>query len=600
MKHFSNRLLTPLAVLVILATAMSVHAQRRSPQQALDVARQYFSGHSAANRSQGAEALQLVPLTEGLSASAEEGDGADAPYYIVNDLNGRRFVIVSGDDRQHAVLGASDQGVFDAQRIPCGLQMMLAQYEAEYRHLQQADDAVVTDAPRAALRRAFPSVAPLVSAQWDQGNNDPSTVGEEVFNRYCPTDPSTHKASVTGCVATAMAQILYTHRAPDSASGTVGYTTQTNKISLSENLADYPFYWSLMCDIYRDRWDGPVTTQQQREAVGRLMYACGLAVHTDYNSSGSSAIDNNVPYALVHYFGMNPYMQYLQRNYYTPDEWDQLLQEELLAGRPVLYGGQNPNNNSGHAFIVDGCNTDGTYHVNWGFNGDGNGSFRLSTLTSSRYYVSDQDMTVGISTSTIGTPQEHFYANSFSVSAASTAIGNTLSTSTDTPRCQCAPVATTSSYGQNTWSGSIGVAVFDTQWNCLREYPATINKNQTNDYTMGLGWKGNIRKNLTFSGDTFQDGCQYYIAPYARSATADAPTRMRTMGGASDWYLATVSGSTVTLTLLGTPDESGTAISTVSAEKSTDGPFFDLHGRRATPPLRPGIYLHQGKKVVVK
>lgn len=544
-----------LLLFMLLMCSIVLNAQPRNGEEALEVARQFLSqqifSSTARAQSLDPKPLELVLVQPSLvekriANRAALNTGHASGFYIVNDESCQRFVIVSGDSRQVDILGFSDRNTFDVDNVPCALEMLLSQYDEEFVQLQKKG----CYSPAQASRRAI-SVNPLVTTEWDQGNNDSYWVGENVYNKFCPMDGS--KRSVTGCVATAMAQILYTHKQPYSlANKTVSYTTESHGIELNENMSSIPLNWGDMLNSYKNK----TSSKAQRDAVGYLMYACGLAVHMDYLSSGSGASDNNVPYALKEYFGYNDNMTYCERDYYTKEEWGDIIQSELQAGRPVFYGGVNPVSNAGHAFIIDGCNSNGTYHINWGWGGQDNGDFVLSTLNADNFYVSEQDMVIGISPSNIGIAIEQFFAESFSMNSLSFKIGSSILGKIVEPVCQCAPVATTSTYGANKWTGNTGIAVFDTDFNLIKEYKWKNGTQETQIYGMGTYYPSN-QVPVTFDSNTFKDGKEYYIAPYAKGINSSTVTRMRTKNGASDWYLAKVSGNTVTLTLMGTPGGGG-------------------------------------------
>ena len=550
-----EKLKSLLLLFMLLMCSIVLNAQPRNGEEALEVARQFLSqqifSSTARAQSLDPKPLELVLVQPSLvekriANRAALNTGHASGFYIVNDESCQRFVIVSGDSRQVDILGFSDRNTFDVDNVPCALEMLLSQYDEEFEQLQKKG----CYSPAQASRRAI-SVNPLVTTTWDQGNNDSYWVGENVYNKFCPMDGS--KRSVTGCVATAMAQILYTHKQPYSlANKTVSYTTESHGIELNENMSSIPLNWGDMLNSYKNK----TSSKAQRDAVGYLMYACGLAVHMDYLSSGSGAADNNVPYALKEYFGYNDNMVYCERDYYTKEEWEDIIQNELQAGRPILYGGVNPLNNAGHAFVIDGCDSNGTYHINWGWGGKDNGYFVLSTLNADNYYVSEQDMVIGISPSNVGTTTEQFFAESFSMNSLSFKIGSSVLGKIVEPVCQCAPVATTSTYGANKWTGNTGIAVFDTDFNLIKEYKWKNGTQETQIYGMGTYYNSN-QVPVTFDSNTFKDGKEYYIAPYAKGINSSTVTRMRTKNGASDWYLAKVSGNTVTLTLMGTPGGGG-------------------------------------------
>lgn len=550
-----EKLKSLLLLFMLLMCSIVLNAQPRNGEEALEVARQFLSqqifSSTARAQSLDPKPLELVLVQPSLvekriANRAALNTGHASGFYIVNDESCQRFVIVSGDSRQVDILGFSDRNTFDVDNVPCALEMLLTQYDEEFEQLQKKG----CDSPAQVARRAI-SVNPLVTTAWDQGNNDSYWVGENVYNKFCPMDGS--KRSLTGCVATAMAQILYTHKQPYSlANKTVSYTTDSLGIELNENMSSIPLNWGDMLNSYKNK----TSSKAQRDAVGYLMYACGLAVHMDYLSSGSGAADNNVPYALKEYFGYNDNMVYCERDYYTKEEWEDIIQSELQAGRPILYGGVNPLNDEGHAFVIDGCNSNGTYHINWGWGGTDNGYFVLSTLNADNYYVSEQDMVIGISPSNVGTTTEQFFAESFSMNSLSFKIGSSILGKIVEPVCQCAPVATTITYGANKWTGNTGIAVFDTDFNLIKEYKWKNGTQETQIYGMGIYYNSN-QVPVTFDSNTFKDGKEYYIAPYAKGINSSMVTRMRTKNGASDWYLAKVSGNTVTLTLMGTPGGGG-------------------------------------------
>lgn len=287
-----------------------------------------------------------MPATRSVSANLTRAvtgvvDGPEAAVYVFNTDNA--FVIISGDDNTMPVLGYSDNGKFDVNNAPDGLKELIRFYQQEVKSFNAGTrgETIVVHDP----------VAPLIKTTWDQS---------APYNLECPIDTITNKQSVTGCVATAMAQVMYYYQYPDS------FAWNDMKLSYSKD-----------------------DTSPAAYAVAKLMADAGASVFMDYSSSGSSAASTYVSEALRYSFGYSGTTEYAGRQNYTSKEWDELIYNELKLGRPVLYAAQaiSPSQGeSGHAFVVDGYDDQGFYHVNWGWGGGSDGFFMLSVLNP--YYQS--------------------------------------------------------------------------------------------------------------------------------------------------------------------------------------------------------------------
>jgi hypothetical protein len=296
--------------------------------------------------------------------------GEEAYYYVFNVGNNGGFVIVSGDDRTEAILGYCDDGNYNADSIPDNMRWWLQQYAEQIKHLNDGS-ATTTTQQRIVRKTAIPTktaILPLVTSKWNQ--DDP-------YWNLCPTYTSsgTTKNYYTGCVATAMAQIIYYHKWPQNATAVIPtYTTSTLKLSVPA-LPSVKLDWTNMLPIYT----GSETTAQ-KTAVAQLMQYCGSSVNMDYNTGGSGAQSTAVPVALVNYFGYDKGVRYISRSDYSIADWDALIYTELKNKRPVYYSGASMS--VGHAFVCDGYDTDNFYHINWGWGGMSDGYFRLSVLNS--------------------------------------------------------------------------------------------------------------------------------------------------------------------------------------------------------------------------
>jgi len=306
-------------------------------------------------------------------------------YYVFNRPDDSGFVIISGDDKAKTVLGYADNGIFDYSSLPDNFKYWLSCYEKELKSLtvQEHVMEITQQNPKAAPANFAPSVTPLVDAKWGQSTP---------YNNLCPIipdgKPNAGRRTVTGCVATAIAQIMKYYEWPLSYSFSKSYSTQTLNININESFNGV-YDWTNMINSY----SGPYTPANQT-AVSTLMYHCGVAVYMDYDTE-SGAYSFDVPPALQ-LFGYDRNMQIYMRDYYTNTEWKNMLMTELSAGRPVFYSGVS-SSDGGHAFVCDGYDTNEFFHFNWGWSGYANGYFELSALNPPAYdFNFEQTIVTGI------------------------------------------------------------------------------------------------------------------------------------------------------------------------------------------------------------
>ena len=306
------------------------------------------------------------------------------PLYVFNIDEGDGFVVIAGDDRLKPVLAYVDNGRFDAADLPPGTAWWL---ETARKQVELATREGILPEPVApkAEGETPTEVAPLIETTWGQ---------DYPYNELCPMDPTANRPSSTGCVATALAQIFYYYRQPAAAKGTVSYTTENLGIEINEDLGTYTFDYDLMLPDYGY---GTSPTAEEKEAVAKLMYACGVAAQMDYSATFSGAY--SYPQWVLDHFDVDPSLGYEERCWHTTTEWDAMVRTELEASRPVFYCGYSAE--GGHAFICDGYNSEGLYHINWGWNGYYNGYFELATLG----YQQEGQATPPVSVSNFGLGQ---------------------------------------------------------------------------------------------------------------------------------------------------------------------------------------------------
>ena len=376
---------------VCLLTVGSLSARQLSPTEALEKAKQYLS---QPNIGKIGTAVRLGTLSSRQSAASQAKSPEAAPQlvytgargslntvYVFND-NGGGFLIVSADDVATPLLGYSDTGSFDAGAIPPAMQYWLDCYSDEIEQSVSAGTVGRAGVAYAAAE-ARADIAPLIHTKWNQGSP---------YNDLCPTIAG--KRCVTGCVATAMAQIMKYYNYPQHGTGSHSYTQEDIEGAISADFGATTYDWNAMLDEYDA--DSPAAS---RKAVATLMYHAGVSVDMQYNPGASGAFPSDVAESLVKYFNYDKKIKYLLRDDYALSEWKNIVYEELSASRPVLYSGRG---SSGHVFVCDGYQyRDGEdyFHINWGWSGAYDGYFLLTALDPDGQgagYNSDQGLIVGI------------------------------------------------------------------------------------------------------------------------------------------------------------------------------------------------------------
>ena len=286
----------------------------------------------------------------------------NAPLYIFN-ADGGGFVIVAGDDAYGDFIGYSDHGSFISDEVPPSLTDWL---DCVSRRMETARSDIPQKAPRRAAYHQ--AISPLIETQWSQGVKDSEG---NAYNLLSPVIDGRHCPS--GCVAVAMAQVMNYHQWPQEACDAVpGYENSVGDITL-EALPQMDFAWGDMLSTY----DGS-ESEEQRMAVANLIRYCGQAAKTMYFTDKAEAYAEGASSALTTIFGYAHTIRHLKRDNTNAEEWEQAIYKELASSRPVIYFGSS--DNGSHAFICDGYNDAGFYHINWGWGGHYDGYFNLSIL----------------------------------------------------------------------------------------------------------------------------------------------------------------------------------------------------------------------------
>lgn len=317
-------------------------------------------------------------------------DGKNS-FYTFNIGNGDGFIIVAADDRAYEILGYSDSGSFEYDKLSPDMKSWLEGYSDQISFIRKSN----LPSAKADAEATGKAVAPLLGdIRWSQ---------DSPYNDLCPSYGLNSKCA-TGCVATAMAQVMYYHKWPVTGRGSNTYQPSIlGGTSISADFGNTTYPWSDMLPVYDEN-----SSKASCEAVALLMYHCGVAVNMEYSSS-SGATSLSVPVALFNYFDYDKGIAYRTRENYGTEEWENIIREELDNGRPMVALGRS--SAGGHAFVFDGYDENGLVHVNWGWAGMSNGYFRTTALTPAVQgiggaeggYNYDQYLVTGIQPPTEGT-----------------------------------------------------------------------------------------------------------------------------------------------------------------------------------------------------
>lgn len=348
--------------------APALYGASRTEQQARRIAEQFLQAQSATLKRSATSALSLAATSATLSDTRLRSvASSETPAWYAYNQGTQAFVIVSGDDRMKDIIGYSNNGSFQADNIPPQLRCWLEAWTVQANCLQ--DDAPDTAAASYSLATeyGFPEqISPLLGdIQYNQ---------YEPYNLHAPIVNG--ERSVTGCVATSLASVLSYWRYPVQGTGTHSYTSLSSGINYSFDFGATTFDWDNILPTYIPG----EYTPEQADAIATLMYACGIASNTNYSPLSSGAMTENCLNGSARHLGINPYTIYHIRYYFSNEKWMNMLFTELAAGRPILYGGNMPPDGGGHAFVIDGYDTQGMVHVNWGWGGILDGYFELATL----------------------------------------------------------------------------------------------------------------------------------------------------------------------------------------------------------------------------
>ena len=367
-----------------LSCLLAIGAATAAPiteHQAREIASRFMANHSPSlNFSSGVPAIALTPV------SSRSG------FYVFNSaVADKGFVIIAGDDRLPAVLGYSDSGSFDADDVPPVMQEWLDGYAAQV-------EAIAAGAAPEVRTVSRPAIAPMLPVHWGQGMP---------YGMLLPhVEGSTKAHAVVGCVGTAMSQVMAYWRYPPRPTQTIpGYTSDdgTHQITMPP-LEPIDFDWENMCSIYYVN----DSTSAASMAVANLMLYCASSLQSNYGQTSTSSTFYDIPERLITYFGYKNSARTISRMSFNTQAWEDSIYSELAKGCPVAYCGSKLSA-AAHAFVCDGYDGEGRFHINWGWEGKSNGYFFLNLLSpeyegigsaSGNYsYIQGQAAAIGLSPS---------------------------------------------------------------------------------------------------------------------------------------------------------------------------------------------------------
>lgn len=324
--------------------------------------------------------------------------------------NDKGFAFICEQDNENIVIAYSKDSQLDVNNLPPAFMAWMEMYneESTYSHATLPKHSDVT---------------PLLgNTKWGQGSP---------YNRQCPIYNGS--TSATGCVATAMAQVMRYYQYPEAGNGTIDYYTNSHHIHVVRDLAAYPFHWQKMKDEY-----GNKTSEEEGNTVASLMASCGASVFMDYSPDASGAYQHDIVRGYVRNFAYDVDCAYVEREYFSNTEWHFMLQDELAHGRPVNYGGSSKAD-GGHSFVFDGFtynnSTTPYYHVNWGWNGNCDGYYLIADLRPmdngapavNQGFSSNQSMVIGVQPSNETVDRENVLcASQISLSSQNVCVGKSL------------------------------------------------------------------------------------------------------------------------------------------------------------------------------
>ena len=359
-----KRISLPIIILLLmLVCTEALQAGVRSVEEAMTIAGRFMAESrkdvSPAERTKRAMTAAHDAEPVQLAYTQMVYDNSQAAVYVFTHQT-EGFVLVSADDRTRAILGYADSD-FDAEQMPANMRAWMQMYADEIARLSNKALA----APSLEEVEYYPTIEPLLgNTAWNQS---------APYNDHCPIDPSTNERSVTGCMATATAQVMYHYKYPVSGTGEHSYYWRGQRLSV--DFSQTTFDWDNMLPRYQTG----KYTQVESDAVANLMYHVGVACNMNYGSSASGAGMGTSMLALLEYFDYDAAIRVLKKDYMDEQMMLRQIAKDLEASHPIQIEALTKKR-EGHAFVCDGMQSNGYIHINWGWGGYADGYFALSVM----------------------------------------------------------------------------------------------------------------------------------------------------------------------------------------------------------------------------
>lgn len=336
---------------------VSTYAREISEKEAKQMALEFLNNNHPHSSVQ-----DLQMIYDGENATTRANNDTNPAFYVFNNPQQKGFVIVSGDDIAKPILAYSYENEFPQDNLPIHIQSWLEGIKLQIND-GRSRGVVVASTTTPPTSRAGQMVVKLETAKWGQ---------DKPFNAKTPRIGFTQTPA--GCVITAAATIMHYHKWPAHGTGIVPeYQTETHKLTRPSIQLGHTYEWDGMLSNYSGYY-----TPQQADMVAQLMIDLGTMFKADYTTSATSALSEEVAYKLPVYMDYDKSALTRNRFQYTDEEWHQMMMNELNQGRPIFYFGSNWF--AGHAFVLDGYDTERFYSVNWGWNGMCDGWYQLDAL----------------------------------------------------------------------------------------------------------------------------------------------------------------------------------------------------------------------------
>lgn len=376
--------------IILLISSILAKATPVTPEQARKVALSYMN------------CSKVTLAADSFTLMGTKASSVEAPAYYVFNTPSSGWVMVSGEDTTVPILAVGENGSFQTEDMPEHVAYWMNRISSKIKSIrkdtsikQSEEIKVQWSNPRVARKMgvAAPAVH-LETALWGQGYSEINTEMGQIngpFNWQCP-QYSEGVYCITGCVATAMAEVLHYNKYPQKGKGTIpAYTTSKYKISVPEtNIEGFTYNWDIPSRPYYESYyhsinpsyypEAPIWTDVQKNAVAALMFHLGSMVEMNYGPSSSSATSSKISTALSTYMGYSKATCEYFRNVENPQDWLKMIRAELDAGRPIIYGGQNIAASGGHQFVLEGYDANNMVYINWGWLGQENGWFAYNYL----------------------------------------------------------------------------------------------------------------------------------------------------------------------------------------------------------------------------